>query len=51
MHILLIYKVVTKQLEINQSKRAQTTPKPRKSIQKLKKFHKIFDKNMCKKAM
>ena len=33
--------------EKNQSKRAQTTAKPRKTVQKWKKFH----KNMCKKVI
>ena len=47
MHILLIYKLATKQLEIkNQSQRAQTTPKPRKKIQNWKICRKICAKRV-----
>jgi len=44
MHVLLTYKVATKQLEIE---KAQATPKPRKLYKNLK----IFTKNMCKKGI
>ena len=49
MHILLVYKLATKQLEIeNQSQSAQITPKPRKTTKKWKSFHKKFIKVCAK---
>jgi len=46
MHTLLICKLATKQLEIKTNKKGTKNPKTKKTIQKLKKFH----KNMYKKG-
>jgi len=46
MHVILIYKLATKPLEIEkQFKKVQKFPKPRQTIQKLKKFHKKYVQN------